>query len=90
MNFTYIYVGKLKPVKEYEKDVVNEMSCNPLTPESLSDIKSSSSPISSPEDFTQDENFPMFDRTRLVMCIVMMSFFVFDPFHLIFSWQPGK
>jgi hypothetical protein len=31
----------------------------------------------------------MFDRTRLGMCMLMMSFFIFDPFNFIFSWQQG-
>ncbi len=67
-----------------------EVLADPLTPESLMDVKSprSSSP-SSPDDSLHSESVPMFDRTRLGLCILMMSFFVFDPFNFIFSWQQG-
>ena len=67
---------------------------DPLTPESLMDMKSPSSNSSCPsspcDDSLRTESVPMFDRTRLAMCIFMMSFFVFDPFNYIFSWQRGK
>ena len=67
-----------------------EVLPDPLTPESLVDGKSSgSSSPSSPDDSMHTESVPMFDRTRLGMCMLMMSFFIFDPFNFIFSWQQG-
>ena len=70
---------------------IAEVLADPLTPDSIVDGKSSgSSSPSSPEDPMHTESVtPMFDRTRLGMCVLMMSFFVFDPFNFIFSWQRG-
>jgi hypothetical protein len=49
----------------------------------------------SPGSLTSDDSWhpgnpsPMFDRTRFFTSLFMLSFFVFDPFDLLFAWHSG-
>ena len=85
-------IDMLDFTKFLDPDFVNpaDVPADLLTIESLLDVVESPS-SSSPDDSLHTESVvPMFDRTRLGMCFLMMSFFVFDPFNFFFARQLGK